>query len=87
MTEVNSVRCDKMLKIRRFFYVILFVIIIKENNAEFLSTFNQLNIKNIINVIDASVFHNWTGNHDCFNELNTIKNGLINFENWAIKRK
>lgn len=76
-----------MFNIQRLFCVILLVISVRRNNAEFPSDFVQLNAINVINVINDGVFRNWTGNHECLNELNSIKNGLISFEKWAIKRK
>lgn len=74
-----------MSNIRRFFWVILLVFGVRGNNADFPSVFDHL--KNVLNVNNDSVFRNWTGNHECFNELIAIKNGLINFEKWAIERK
>lgn len=29
--------------------------------------------------------NNWSDNQDCFNELDAIKNGLNNFNEWAIE--
>lgn len=45
-------------------------------------TKSDLSISNLIN---ESISYNWTENHNCLSELITIKDGLMNFEEWAIK--
>lgn len=45
-------------------------------------------IKNYFNsstAIIESMSSDWTGNRDCFVELNAIENGVRNFDEWAIK--
>lgn len=43
-------------------------------------------ILEIPNVIDAILSHkNWTGNHECSIELNSIKRGIENHEEWVKK--
>lgn len=37
------------------------------------------------NIVDRILSRNWTENHDCLLELNAIKNGLKNHEEWAIE--
>lgn len=37
--------------------------------------------------IDEVLFYNWTENHECLIELNAIKNGLDNYEEWAARSK
>lgn len=41
-------------------------------------------ISNTITIIE-SLSQNWTENHECLIELNAIKNGIINSDEWAIK--
>ena len=42
-----------------------------------------------ISIIESiqSMSHNWTENSDCLIELNAIRNGIQNSEEWAIKSK
>lgn len=40
---------------------------------------------NTSNIIDRVLSHNWTKNHECLTELNAIKTGLQNHEEWAIR--
>lgn len=43
---------------------------------------------NISNVISEILSHkNWMENRDCLTELTTIKHGLDDFEEWAVKRE
>lgn len=39
------------------------------------------------NIINGILSHNWIKNHDCLIELNAIKTGLENHEEWAIRGK
>lgn len=41
---------------------------------------------NVPNSISRILSYNWTDNQDCLIELNAIKNGLENDEQWAIRR-
>lgn len=41
----------------------------------------------ISSLISESMSLNWTENQDCLNELIAIKNGLANFDEWAVKSK
>lgn len=50
-----------------------------ENDLFYLRNFNTSNI------IDRVLSHNWTKNHECSTELNAIKKGLQNHEEWAIR--
>lgn len=36
---------------------------------------------------EANNFRNLTSFHNCVNELNVIQNGLVNFDEWAVKSK
>lgn len=40
---------------------------------------------NISNAIDGILSQKWTENHECLAELNAIKTGLKNHEEWAIR--
>lgn len=40
---------------------------------------------NVPNSVSRILSHNWTDNQDCLIELNAIKNGLENDEQWAIQ--
>lgn len=42
---------------------------------------------NTSSIIDKILFHNWTENHECLTELNAIRKGLQNHEEWAIRGK
>ena len=42
---------------------------------------------NIPNTINEILSQNWTDNQDCLIELNAIKSGLENDEQWAINGK
>lgn len=44
---------------------------------------NDFNISNII--IETISKHDWAENHECLLELNAIKNGIDNFEEWAFE--
>lgn len=79
------------------FLVVLSVCSVLCNDSKFKSNFNIVeHLKrnfyaksdlNITHVIGEFVSQNWTENHKCLNELNAIKNGIINFDEWAITRK
>lgn len=45
---------------------------------------NDFNVSNVI--FETISQHNWTENRECLMELNTIKNGIDNFEEWAFER-
>lgn len=40
---------------------------------------------NTSNAINGILSHNWTENHECLMELNAIKIGLKNREEWAMR--
>lgn len=42
---------------------------------------------NISNIVDEVLFGDWTDNIHCLVELNAIKFGLTNFEEWAVKSR
>lgn len=53
-------------------------------------TFNNLNFArefDYSNILGSMLTFDWTNNHECFYELNEIKNGIINREEWAIRCK
>ena len=52
---------------------------LKLRNLFFMRNFN---VSNAINEILSS---NWTENHKCLVELNAIKSGVNNYDEWAIK--
>lgn len=41
--------------------------------------------QNITKMIAETVFSNWTDKHECSIELDAIKGGLMNAEEWAFK--
>lgn len=63
-----------------------------ENAKRFVSDFERFKLSlfsirnlDISKTISETLFSNWTDNHDCSIELNAIKSGLINSEEWAYK--
>lgn len=79
------------------FLCVLSVCSVHCNDTKFKSNFNIVeHLKksfyaksdlNITNVLNEFVAHNWTENYGCLTELIAIKNGIINFDEWAITRK
>lgn len=41
----------------------------------------------LTNAILEIMVHDWNENHECLNELNAIKNGIFNIDEWAVARK
>lgn len=79
------------------FLIVLGVSLVLCNDATFQSNFDIIehlknnfhatNDLNITNTIGEFMSQNRTENHECLIELNAIKNGIINFDEWAITRK
>lgn len=77
--------------------VVLSVCSVRCNDSKFKFNFNIVeHLKrsfyaksdlNITNVIGGFMSQNWTENRKCLTELNAIKNGITNFDEWAITRK
>lgn len=90
---------NKMQKnsLKLTFLVVLGVCSVVCNDEKFKSNFNMVeHLKkhfyaksdlNITNVIGEFMSQNWTENHKCLTELIAIKNGINNFDEWAITRK
>lgn len=57
---------------------------IKRISYEFFSE-NNFNMSN--GIIETISRHNWTENQECLGELYEIKNGIDNFEDWALESK
>lgn len=52
---------------------------------EIKSFFTMTRNINMSSAIDRIFSYNWTENNDCFIELNAIKQGLLEQEEWAMK--
>lgn len=90
----------KVKNIPNFFsrmkYLVIFVaciecVIAKSNHAN-INVFDFEQIKNdlfsnVPNLISENGSPNWTESHNCLSELNAIKNGLNNLEEWAVKSR
>lgn len=81
-----------MAKIKQYFFIILstiFVVISVECNKFVEFKKNLFSIRNfdVLNGIHETLFGNWTQDQQCLTELNAIKNGLKNSEEWAFKSK
>lgn len=91
-----------MTKIKNSFFnsVFLLVVVISvqcNDNNELKSNFNifeQIRKNFFINsdftmtnIILEIMVHDWSENHECLNELNEIKNGIFNIDEWAVARK
>ena len=79
-----------MVKILQYFSIILLLISISvecHNFDKFKK--NLISVKNldIFYGINEILFGNWTQDRQCLTELNAIKNGLKNSEEWAFKGK
>lgn len=91
MTNINR-------HILNFLYFILSVIGVQCNTVSFRSQFfefddvksdiialNKINISSIIS--EFTSHHDWMANRNCLIELNAIRNGFENYEEWAFKCK
>lgn len=88
-----------MAKFQVDFFVLLFlidqVIASSINSVQAIQSGNDQNRRDIFylkdfntwNAISGTLSKNWTENHECFIELNAIKNGLKKHEEWAIRGK
>lgn len=94
----QSVLLKKMAKIRiKLFYLLFFVICIKIKHAmaetnktdnnffDFEQMKRDIFLKSDFNNLDAYGFR--IGYLKCFKELNDIRNGLMKYDKWAMKRK
>lgn len=81
--------------ILKLFNLLIFVSCAFGSNKKFKSHFLDIQqIRKEISILQKSIFdlpkaviqsNNWTGNHDCFIELNAIENGIRNFDEWAME--
>ena len=75
------------------FLVFLFLIgqivqsVIGTRNKQIRTDLFSMRNFDISNAIDEILSRNWTQNHECLIELNAIKNGIKNHEEWAIRGK
>lgn len=90
-----------MMKIKNCFFKSIFflvvVISVRCNDNEFQSNFHifeQIRTNFFVNsdftmtnTILEIMVHNWSENYQCLNELNAIKNGIFNTDEWAVARK
>lgn len=78
---INNQSCE--FSVIFFLLVQLFVL---PNGIEAIKTDIGHILKIPFNAIDAILSHkNWTENHECSIELNSIKNGIENHEEWVTK--
>lgn len=77
-----------MAKFKQNFFIILIVISVEcKKIDEFKKNLFSIRNFDILNGIDWIVHGNWTQDQQCSTELNAIKNGLSNSEEWAFRSK
>lgn len=74
---VISVRCNDNNKFKSNFRIFQQISANFFTNSDFTMT----------NAILEIMVHDWNENHECLNELNTIKNGILNIDEWAVARE
>lgn len=85
MAKKNQINFSK------FFFLIGQIVIgiraIESNHNQFEKELFYIRNFDVSRAINEILTYNWTKNQECLNEINAIKSGIENHEEWAIRGK